>query len=320
MTSASKWTCTPAEISGLTGPISHLIAACHRRHALPDLRSADPLTVFSDYGGEHLKHSGFETYGFLICNRSKSEEGLLFIQSVQENMLDGGRRSFDFKNIRGGLLNVIAPFWTEVRKLHGLALVIGIDLAIGSLVRDREPPPGVDVDHELLSRVSGLAKGTKEDLHCILHFMAMLLCGVIGENQKVEWIMDRGSLTEQASIPILGESTRNLFQQYALKLGSLNIWRDSDRTASDGWVRPLMWVPDQLAGALSEMLSQPATAERRRESGLIVTGSAALQDKSQLILQEAAMGSATFRSIGVAVTQRSKRMGVHIEWDSAMKM
>lgn len=305
----------PAQINGPTRNLSERLRQADNERVLPRFDQSPDICMFSDYGHEH-QSARYNTYSFFLCPLPLSSSALKAMHDIDQRFLEG-KRSLDFKKIDdGGRLKALGPFWAAARSLTGLAVTVAIDTKLGSLVR--EGPPRADGDLALVKRLGALPDSTRESYFRILHLVACLLGGIAAPGQRVHWVTDRDKiLCSSETSDLLNEGLGNLLSQYLAHRITLDVYTEKGSPVPG--TRQLMWVPDQLSGVWGDRLSQAPDAVTTLQSGLHVTGAAALKPKSRAILEGAYAPSQSFRAIAISLRDVShiNRLGHKLEWDSA---
>lgn len=228
---------------------------------LPDLRDAEFVGIFSDYGGDE-PDSGYLTYSFLITALDGVDSTLARLEEVRsKHGLLSPRREMAFKNLEYGPLMRALPDWmSRGDELRGLLFTLLVDKRSKSVITQDSKEAIEAMIAE--ATTAGVPVPQKRDTFeryyriasCVAYWTS-LLCR---EGQQVIWISDNDS---SAANPKLMVSLRERVMSLAADLRpglkvTFSYGAESDVPPTADGFRELLSFPDLAAGALAHGMSR----------------------------------------------------------------
>lgn len=238
-----------------------LTAKFDRKELLwPNLRNANAIACFSDYGGMH-KRASHKTYSFLLCDMGCIDP---FCDATDElrkkHRIFDPRKEIAYKSFKAGPIIRIMPEYLRAADIivNGVVFTCAISNKINS-------PLGIDTP-ELLAGVkdnfeaagiSGYSDSVLEDLIIKVHILAYLISISSNSGQRIFWMTDHDEIaSNKKQIASLIEFIQIAVGMYLkgkrlLDLGFALPFSDEGKRLYD-----LLSIPDIAAGAVEFALKQ----------------------------------------------------------------
>lgn len=239
---------------GLADVISETIAGSGRVHedCLRELRCADTLLLFSDYGGAH-KEAQYEVISFLVTTVPGIREFDIERRRLRMGGL-GTERRMAYKSLNDKIrMRNLGAFLATATLPQGLLANFAIDKrAIGRVGE------GYQTD-TVVGRLSPWAQRSFSKLTRVGHLAGVLIEGVRHEGQNLIWITDEDEIAPNVykhteATKILGHY---LSSYLSANIGHFRFGTTASDTG-DLLIEDLAAIPDLAAGCLGELLSMIA--------------------------------------------------------------
>ena len=246
----NHWRTLSGSEFGLSAAISDHLSASVGDDRIANLRSADSLLMFSDYGGAH-KQARYEIISFLALTlpglRSFDDER----RRLREGSM-GSERRMSYKALNDTMrMRSLPSFLTAADQLQGLLISFALDKRSMGRMSERYAAAAA------FGELGRWAEGSFGKLTRIGHLGAIIVEGVRREGQDLIWISDQDEIAPNDAKHV--EATRVLghyLNSYCT--GNMGHFRFGT-TASDAGdllIEDLAAVPDLAAGCLGDVLSR----------------------------------------------------------------
>jgi hypothetical protein len=248
---AGQWRRLSRPEFGLADIISDTIAESGHVHknCLHELRGADTLLLFSDYGGAH-KEAHYEVLSFLVT----TVLGIREFDTERRLLRAGGlgtERRMAFKSLNDKVrMRNLGAFLETANLLQGLLVNFAIDKrALGRFDEEYQSDTAVGL-------LGPWAQRSFRKLTRVGHLAGILLEGVRHEGQNLVWITDEDEIAP--NVHKHAEATKLLGHFLSSYLsGNMGHFRFGTTASDNGdlLVEDLAAIPDLAAGCLGEILS-----------------------------------------------------------------
>jgi hypothetical protein len=162
----------------------------------PALIQGDTILISSDYSGEHAK-SKYLTFSILAIDLSKAGEWELRRRHVRDSLLPGKRR-MSFKGLNDIYKRNAMPHFIELaNSLNGLLVNVVVNKGIDNLIYSESL-------HSILTELKLISYnwtvGAFKRTSTLLHFVALVIAGLIREKQNVYWYSDEDNMFANETI------------------------------------------------------------------------------------------------------------------------
>ncbi|GAA0478659.1 hypothetical protein Aca07nite_74710 [Actinoplanes capillaceus] len=249
-----KWRSLLRPDFGLADVISDTIARASHVHedCIRELRGAESLLLFSDYGGAH-KEAKFEVLSFLVT----TVPGVREFDTERRRLRAGGlgtERRMAYKSLNDKVrMRNLGAFGSAANLLPGLLVNFAIDKR--SIDRVGE---GYQSD-TTVGRLGPWAQRSFSKLTRVGNMAGILFEGVRREGQNLIWITDEDEIAP--NVHKHTESTKILVHYLSCYLsGNMGHFRFGTTASDTGdlLIEDLAAIPDLAAGCLGEILSMIA--------------------------------------------------------------
>lgn len=216
---------------------------------LPNMRRASTILVTSDYSGE-LAGTAYQTYSYLIADADRISSWSDERELVRRRFLTDGR-DMSYKGLNDRCRwRALDSFLRAADKLTGVLMTIAVHSSV-SFFSGAAP---VELTSQRFARYREWSSRTLDKSLRILHFLALLLAGLVSSTQRLMWVTDDDAMAAnpehlQDLAPLLdGVLDCYLGSQAAVEYNTLSRVDEPDRMMAD-----LVAIPDLVAGALAEL-------------------------------------------------------------------
>lgn len=246
------WRAPEGQELGSLGYLSTYLAYMERRQpgGLRDLRQGRRLYIGSDYG-QSFTGRKYKTYSFVITADSLAPEWKRRRSMVRDELLRGSGE-MGYKNLKDGIkFRALIPFLEAANALPGLSVTVAIAKDVRYLSPGRIADAyGPDADNPWKGDENAFERAQR-----IVHVAGLLLGGLAGPGQHVDWVTDKDDIA--CSPQRIEHLKRMVNSTCALYLppsmGQLDI-RTNDPDP-DMFLSDFLAIPDLIAGCLSEVLN-----------------------------------------------------------------
>jgi hypothetical protein len=248
---------------------------------LTDVRFSSELLVACDFGGSH-KESRYESYAFLVGAISESGQWDRQRQDVRAAYLPDNRR-MSYKSLGDALrARCLVPFLNAANAFPGLLVTFLIDRSIPRLIGDHGLPSFFP---ELVVAERGWNQNAFHRLCVIASIGALLVSGLSAETQDILWVSDQDEIAPNPKKHNhAGHVIHHHISTYAPKNNGLFVFVTTEADLNTRRIEDVVAIPDLVAGALAEVLSQAKLAGRRSGTPLWIRVPEEVPDKARLIL------------------------------------
>lgn len=249
-----------------------LLTAVNRGHT---------LVVVSDYAGDN-KHSRFHSLSFLLADLALIWYWDEVRAELRKDVLCDGRR-LTYKKLHSDArrASALVPFLRAANSIPGLLMTFLIDKRINTLFKSDEVrvssiPSVVQPEH--------WRKRPFEKLMRVAHLGALVVSGLVGNNQNVLWISDQDEIVpnDERHIEACRLIGHVLSHYLNCQIGHLGF---GTTRCDDGSLRleDLAALPDLASGALAEVVTSMASSGVLRINRVLSHMSRDLPRKAQAL-------------------------------------
>jgi hypothetical protein len=233
----------------LTNLLSERLWEMEQRRSgnFPSFDVAQPLLVFSDYGGSH-GGSRCDSYSFFLTQPpvlNRWEEDRRSIRRAYG--FEQGRMAY--KDLgKEDRARVLWPWLVAADDLDGLLVTIVVDRSLRSFFNSSEV---VRLQREIPG-YAAMSRKTIERVFRICHFLSVFVAGLVEPEQEVVWISDQDDIAANDSIVQLFKRTFLNVSAMYLK-APLKTFHFATTAKDNGslQIEDLASLPDLMAGATS---------------------------------------------------------------------
>lgn len=223
---------------------------------LPSFKS-DRYTIFSDYSGQH-KTSRYQTYSFLIVNRNIADTYHYQARLYRlDNINDG--RVVSHKNLRDNKRMIAARNILRLAKLYlsGTLVTIAVDNKLIRLTNGTKIEFAEGMDQGMVKAWNSLPAKTAEQTSRTVHFVSLLISGLLPEDSEVTWITDNDEiLNSKKRKTALYKVFKSISSMY-LHHNMGNLWLGDANLDNDSKIiEDILCLPDLAAGSFCKCLNE----------------------------------------------------------------
>ncbi|MCI0738462.1 MAG: hypothetical protein L0Y72_05415 [Gemmataceae bacterium] len=249
---------------------------------LTDVCSSRELLVACDFGGSN-KESRYESYAFLVGAISGSGHWDEQRKAVRATYLRDNRR-MSYKRLGDALrARCLVPFLNAANTLPGLLVTFLIDRSIPRLVGDEGL---LRFFPEFVVAERGWNHNSFHRLCVVASIGALLVSGLSAETQDILWVSDQDEIAPNPKKHNhAGHVIHHHITRYAPKNHGLFVFVTTEADLNARRIEDVVAIPDLVAGALAEVLSQAQLAGRGAGTPLWIPVPDGVPQKARLILK-----------------------------------
>jgi hypothetical protein len=221
------------------------------RESLPDLLRSQSIFIASDYSGEH-DTAEFQVLSFLFGDWQSVLAWNEARVTVRNEYLRN--REMSYKRLKDkARAQALSPFLNAANNLSGLSVTIATHKKVASLFSAKR----LKLAELGLEKYSHWDISTLEKLFRVVNFIGFFVTGLACADQDIRWITDEDAIVANEKhieeVNELCDFALNLYAGQHTGSFSCEIAGSDDGSM---FKKDLVAIPDLIAGALSEILSQ----------------------------------------------------------------
>jgi|GEM_PF-4690926 len=251
----NPWRCMKEDLNGPTRLLDPLLETAGNQHRLYHCVSND-LLLFSDYSGQD-KNSRFETYSFLIADRSSTIEFFDSIEAFRKKRLNAGEH-VSYKRFSQTRHRESFAFFVNAAKMNikGNLITVAVDKKLNSLLSGHKIEFTEGMDQDAVNSWNSLPKGTAEQTARILHFVSLIVSGLSPEKSDVYWISDNDETLANEERKLAFWNFFTIISSLYLHNNMKQIWiGDSSLNQDCMRIEDALTLPDVAAGSFRDCLN-----------------------------------------------------------------
>jgi hypothetical protein len=189
----ATWAIVANQELGLIYDVSRIVnrAVCEDSSLVPDLSGAHSLVAVSDYAGDH-KTSRFTSVSVLVFSL-ESWQRWEDRRTVIRKARNIGTRRFEFKKLTDKRkLDALPAFLSAADQLDGLLCTVVFDKSIDTLFEQEK------LGYSSAPLYPSFTEESLKRARLIVHFVSMIIAGVVRGHQNVTWISDEDEIAANA--------------------------------------------------------------------------------------------------------------------------
>jgi len=266
-------------------------------HLLVSVSRGPTLAVVSDYAGDNSTF-GFHSYSFLLADLAFAWYWDEVRRALRRSVLKDGRR-LSYKKLQSdeNRARCLVPFLRAANSIPGLLITLLVDKRVKSLFK-----PDLDLGFPEAVPRNRWRAAQFEKLMRIAHFSALLISGLVGDQQRVLWVSDQDEIVPNNDRHI---DACKLFGHVLGHYLNCDVGRCQFATTrgDDGSLvlEDLATLPDLSAGALAELVSWMAKAGCLASTSVLAPMSQDISMKARALVNWLADGRFTLKKLAFVI-------------------
>ena len=224
------------------------------RDLLPDLRNCRSIFVASDYSGDH-NTADFQILSFLIGDDQSLPEWDMARITVRKDYLQN--REMSYKQLNDKIrARALLPFLMAAKAISGLSITVAIHKKVASLFSIKR----LNLSELGLEKYSHWDISILEKLFRVANFIGFFIAGLSRSSQHIHWITDEDAIVANEKYMAEAKEVCDIALRFYLEYYKSTL--SCETTAFDNstmQIKDLVAIPDLIAGALSETVTQMYT-------------------------------------------------------------